>query len=237
MLQRWTPGRLSRRAALGALAGLAAATRARAEGGVDVDLALVLAIDCSFSVDSNEYALQMQGLAQAFFSADVREAIAAGKNGRIAVSAFHWSDADNQQVILPWMVVTGKSDAEEAGAKLATTPRRLAPGGTGIGAAMLFGMTLLASAPQAQRRVIDVSSDGRNNVGPSAPRVRDVLVAQGITINGLVIRNEWPTLDVYFQDHVVGGDGHFVITADDYEAYAEAILRKLVREITGPGVA
>lgn len=231
-----TRDRFSRRAALQFLTVLAAAPQARA-ATPNVDLALILAIDCSFSVDAHEYSLQMQGLAQAFFSAEVSEAIAAGSLGRIAVSAFHWSDADNQQLIQPWMVIAGRPDAEEIGARLAITPRQLAPGGTGIGAALLFGLNLLGSAPAAKRRVIDVSSDGRNNVGPPAPRVRDVLVAQGIAINGLVIRNEWPTLDVYFQDSVVGGEGHFVISADDYDAYAEAILRKLVKEITGPGVA
>ena len=31
----------------------------------EVDLALVLAVDCSFSVDAKEFALQMQGLGQA----------------------------------------------------------------------------------------------------------------------------------------------------------------------------
>jgi hypothetical protein len=67
--------------------------------------------------------------------------------------------------------------------------------------------------------------------------VRDRLVAQGITINALTILNEWPTLDIYFQNQVVGGEGHFVIPANDYSAYADAIYRKLLREITGPGIS
>ena len=61
-------------------------------------------------------------------------------------------------------------------------------------------------------------------------------MADGITINGLTILNEWPTLDTYFESNVVGGTGHFVIPANDYEAYGEAIFRKLLREITGPGI-
>jgi hypothetical protein len=58
-----------------------------------------------------------------------------------------------------------------------------------------------------------------------------------MTINGLAILDEWPTLDLYFQRQVVGGPNHFVIVANDYEAYGRAIHRKLLQEITGPGVS
>jgi hypothetical protein len=116
-------------------------------------------------------------------------------------------------------------------------PRRLAEGGTSISTALQFSAALFQTAPSAERRVIDMSSDGRNNVGIAVPLVRDRLVAQGITINALTILNEWPTLDKYFENNVVGGQAHFVIPANDYEAYAEAIYRKLLREITGPGIS
>jgi hypothetical protein len=58
-----------------------------------------------------------------------------------------------------------------------------------------------------------------------------------MTINGLAILDEWPTLDVYFQRQVVGGPDHFVIVANDYADYGRAIYRKLLQEIAGPGVA
>jgi hypothetical protein len=103
---------------------------------------------------------------------------------------------------------------------------------------MRFGAAMLEAAPMvAERRVIDISSDGRNNIGISPDRVRNQIVRRGITINGLVIINEWPTLDSYFEQQVVGGPAHFVIIANDYPAYAEAIYRKLLREITGPGIS
>lgn len=235
MAPRRTPDRLTRRAALQTLLATAAGPALAAD--TPVDLALVLAIDCSASVDPHEYALQMQGLARAFASAEVQQAIAAGKLHRIAITAFHWSETDNQRMVLPWTTLAAKRDADAVAALLAAAPRTLDPGGTAIGAAMLFAYGLLKTAPDAPRRVIDISSDGRNNVGPPSTRVRDALVAKGLTINGLVIRNEWPTLDVYFDKQVVGGEGHFVISADDYQAYGEAIQRKLVKEITGPGVA
>jgi hypothetical protein len=203
----------------------------------EVDLALVLAIDCSFSVDANEFRLQMEGLGRAFMRDDVKAAIRKGDRQRIAVAAMQWSDETNQMVVLPWTIIAGDADADEVGAVLARMPRRLAEGGTSISTALTFGAALFVAAPPTGRRVIDVSSDGRNNIGPPVNAARDRIVAQGITINALVILNEWPTLDVYFEKQVVGGQAHFVIPANDYDAYAEAIYRKLLREITGPGIS
>lgn len=203
----------------------------------DVDLALVLAIDCSFSVDAREFALQMEGLGRAFMREEVKRAIAQGARQRIAVTAIQWSDDQNQSVILPWTIVAGSADADELGLTLQSLTRRLTQGGTSISAALIYSASLFDSAPSAERRVIDVSSDGRNNSGVPVSPVRDRIVAEGITINGLTIINEWPTLETYFENNVVGGYGYFVIPANDYEAYGEAIFRKLLREITGPGIS
>ena len=202
----------------------------------EVDLALVLAIDCSFSVDSHEFAVQMRGLGQAFMNEAVKKAIAQGARQRIAVTAVQWSDNRNQRVVLPWTIVSGGADADELGQIFIHTQRQLTEGGTSLSTALTFSAALFASAPSAERMVIDVSTDGRNNSGPPVAPVRDRVVAQGITINGLTILNEWPTLNTYFEGNVAGGPGHFVIPANDYDAYGEAILRKLVREITGPGI-
>ena len=202
-----------------------------------VDLALVLAIDCSFSVDANEFRLQMEGMGQAFMREEIKRAIGLGPNGRIAVLAFQWSDENNQTVILPWTVISNGAEADLFGATLAATPRKLAEGGTSISIALEFAASLFASSPPAERLVIDVSSDGRNNIGPPVAFVRNRIVRQGITINALTILNEWPTLDKYFEENVVGGQAHFVIPADNYDDYADAIYRKLLREITGPGIS
>ncbi len=203
----------------------------------EVDLALILAIDCSFSVDSREFALQMEGLGRAFMSDDVTSAIAQGKHKRISVAVVQWSDDLNQMTVLPWTVIASGPDAAALGARLVAMPRQLAQGGTSISAALSFSQGLFGSAPPAARQVIDVSADGRNNSGAPVPVVRDALVAQGITINGLTILNEWPTLDTYFEANVAGGQDSFVIPAQDYEDYGEAMLRKLLREITGPGIS
>jgi hypothetical protein len=215
---------------------LAVRSDSRAED-YQVDLALVLAIDCSFSVDSNEFRLQMEGLGRAFMHREIHEAISKGATGRIAVIALQWSDENNQMVVVPWTVISNPDQAEALGQILARMPRRLAEGGTSISTALQFSAMQFDQAPSAERRVIDVSSDGRNNIGPPVNMVRDRIVARGITINALVILNEWPTLDQYFERNVVGGQANFVIAANDYVSYAEAIYRKLLREIVGPGIS
>ena len=232
--------RLALAAAL-ALAGLAALAPAgrgplRAEAGPEVDLVLVLAVDCSYSVDSTEYRLQMEGIARAFETADVQRAIRQGAFGRIAVTVMQWSDDESQAVVVPWTVVDGEATARRFAAAVSAAPRQLAEGGTAIGAALRVAAGLSLAAPFSPvRRVIDISSDGRNNRGDVVETSRDAVVAQGITINALAVLNEWPTLDKYFEQRVAGGPYHFVMVANDYAAYAEAIYRKLLREITGPG--
>ena len=153
----------------------------------EVDMALVLAIDCSFSVDANEFRLQMEGLGQAFTRPEVKEAIAKGPNGRIAVIAMQWSDEANQMVIVPWTVIAGDNDANRLGAALMEIPRRLAEGGTSISMAMEYAASLFNDAPPSPRRVIDISSDGRNNIGPPVALSRNKVVKMGITVNALTI--------------------------------------------------
>jgi hypothetical protein len=180
----------------------------------------------------------MQGLGQALRRKEIHDAIAQGTTGRIAVSVFQWSDDRSQLIVVPWTIIDGSASASSLADKLETMPRKLAEGGTSISSAMRFAAAMLEAAPmRSERLVMDISSDGRNNIGISTDRVRNDIVNRGITINGLVIINEWPTLDVYFEQQVVGGPAHFVIVANDYPAYAEAIYRKLLREITGPGVS
>jgi len=109
-------------------------------------------------------------------------------------------------------------------------------GGTGISAALIFGGSLMTLAPAATRRVIDLSTDGRNNLGRPVYQARDQLVARGITINGLAIVNEWPTLDRYLEREVTGGPANFVVKAESYDDFGAAMQRKLIREIVGPGL-
>lgn len=205
---------------------------------LSVDLALVLAVDCSYSVDAHEFRLQMQGIANAFRQKAIQDAITNNTVGRIAVALVEWSDDKNQVMAIRWQLIDSKAAALAFADIVAQTPRKLADGATAIGAMLQFSEAALLTAPVAPtRRVIDVSSDGRNNRGIRVTIARDEVVSKGITINALAILNEWPTLNYYFNQQVVGGPYHFTIIANDYVAYAEAIYRKLLKEITGPGMS
>ncbi len=212
--------------------------KSAALGGQDiVDLALVLAVDSSYSVDTVEYRLQMQGLAAAFRNSEVIEAIKNGPSGRIAVSVVQWSDSKSQVVVIPWRIISGQKTAADLSSTLSQTPRQTASGGTSITTMIKKGAAMLSRLPfYAQRKVIDISADGRNNNGGDPRPVRNLVAANGITINGLAIINEVITLDKYFEIYITGGPGNFVIVANDYSAYATAIKRKLILEILGPGL-
>ena len=199
---------------------------------VEVDLALVLALDSSASVDAEEFALQRGGLAAAFRDREVVEAIAAGPLRRIAVTVMEWAGAVQQVVSVEWVVVADSTGALELADRIDALDLAIPTGATSIAGALIFGNALLRTAPfDATRRVIDLYGDGRNNQGQNVEYVRRLVVAHGVTINGLAILNEHPTLNHYFQDRVIGGPGAFVEIAEDYSAYVGAIRRKLIREI------
>jgi Protein of unknown function (DUF1194) len=224
---------LSKRQLFGLVAASAIARYARA-ATPEVDLALVLAIDCSYSVNASEYHLQMSGLGRAFMNPQIFDAISRGPRKKIALSAFLWSEDQNQKLIIPWRMISTAQQAISIGSHLIYTARDLSPGGTSISSALLYAQKLLATAPNAFRRVVDVSTDGHNNSGLETSEVRDQLSAAGITINALAIVNEVRDLKAYLKNEVTSGEGSFVIQANSYEVYGEAILKKLVKEIEGP---
>lgn len=201
----------------------------------NVDLNLVLAIDCSFSVSAAEYQLQMSGTAAAFLDDDVIAAIESGKFGQIAVSVVQWSNDDSQIVVIPWTRISNAAEATQIAADILATPRRAKDGATSISQMIYFGLELLAAAPfQAERRTIDIAGDGENNIGPDVRPARDYAVSLGVTINGLAILNAQKRLDRYYRRNVIGGLAAFVEIANDFDAYEAAIKAKLLKEIQQP---
>lgn len=206
-------------------------------GESEVDLALVLALDCSGSVDEQEFALQMEGLGRAFQRQEIHDAIRHGTLQRIAVSVMQWSGRNNQVTVLPWTVISNADEAKRFGVLLGGTRRGLDPTATSISSALIHADDLLSTSPRAARQVVDLSADGPNNVGPPLQVVRRRLLDKGITINGLAIQNEWRALGNYLEAEVAGGEGHFVVRASDYADFSDAMFRKLLKEITGPGTS
>ncbi len=209
---------------------------------VDVDLALVLAVDVSRSMDRDEQVLQRDGYVAAFRHREVIQAIRAGAIGRIAVTYMEWSGPSYQRVLVPWTIVGSRDEAETFASLLEKAPMTRESGTSISGgleaAARLFG----SSGARGERQVIDVSGDGPNNRGQPVAATRDSLVRRGISINGLpiVLKTDdpfgvfnIPNLDDYYKDCVIGGLGAFMVTVNAPEGFERAIRRKLVLEISG----
>jgi hypothetical protein len=229
---------LRHRAAAAGLGLVLVGTVPAAAQAQDVDLLLVLAVDASSSVSTEEFDLQMRGLALAFRDPAVTQAIRASGDLGIAVSLIQWSDSRKQAMAVDWTIVRDEAEAAALADEIEAAPRYLIGGGTAIGGALEYALRQLDNnAFRARRKVIDVSGDGRTNQGVQPADVRDLAVAEGVTINGLAILNEDPTVDSYYYANVIGGTGAFVMTANDYEAYGEAIQAKLIKEIAGVPVA
>src|SRR6266567_2940606 len=193
-------------------------------------VALVLAIDVSESVSSERYVLQHDGIARAFETPLLIDAIAAVPGG-IEALVLEWSDPDKIAITVGWTRIADRAAAAAFSASVRAT-ERTSHGLTAIGSAMLAAAAAFEQMPEpAGHRVIDVSGDGMANFGVPPATARDALVKQGITINGLAILSEEPWLEDYYSRNVVGGPAAFVVVAKSFDSFAEAMLRKLVQEV------
>ncbi|MBP5855377.1 DUF1194 domain-containing protein [Marivibrio halodurans] len=203
-----------------------------ADQGRTVDLLLVLAIDCSYSVDTQEYDLQRQGIAHALRDPEIRQAISAGPYASIAIAVVQWSSATSQVLALPWTLLDGPASIDAAIARIGGLKRATRDGATAISTAIGYSLGVLDRSPyRAVRRIIDISGDGRHNNGPDLEHFRLTAAARGVTVNALAILNEEWTLDLYYKDKVIAGFGAFVERANAYPDYRDAIRRKMLREI------
>jgi len=211
----------------------------KGSSATDVDVELVLAVDVSYSMDSDEQALQREGYTSALTSREFLDALRQGVHGRIAITYFEWAGVGDQKVVMPWRVIDGPESARAVADEISSAPYRRAYR-TSISGALLFAAPLFdANQHRGIRRVVDVSGDGVNNQGPPVTAMRDDILQKGITINGLPIMLKRPmassmdieNLDVYYEDCVIGGPGAFVVPIKDRDKFKEATRTKLVLEI------
>lgn len=222
----------------GAVFAVAFSSLAAAAADTTVDLELVLAVDVSRSMDIDEQTLQRNGYVAAFRHKDVIEAISSGPTGRIAVSYVEWAGPAFQTTLLPWTIIDGADAAHAFADRLAAAPMSREHG-TSISNGLIYvGPSFDGNGIAGERRVVDVSGDGPNNMGVPVNVARDPLVASGVTINGLPIMIKRPggfasieNLDIYYEDCVIGGTGAFLVPVTDIQKLASAIRRKLVLEI------
>jgi len=198
-------------------------------------LALVLAIDVSASVTADSYVLQHDGIARAFVSPRLAEAISSAPGG-IEVLVLEWSDPDKIAVTVDWTRVADVPSANDFAAAVRAS-RRSSAGITAIGPALLAAAAAFDHLPEPTgHRMIDISGDGMANFGLPPAVARDRILAGGIAINGLAILTEEPWLADYYRTNVIGGPAAFVVIARTFDDFADAMLRKLVQEVAGASV-
>ena len=203
-----------------------------------VALELLLAVDCSSSVSNGEFDLQMQGIAAAFRHPAVHEAIKDYAAEGIAVGLVQWSSTSNQKLSVDWALVDDQASAEAFAAATDRQRRSVGGGRTAIGEAIVFSLAEMETNEfDGARKVVDVSGDGLWNQGRPPEEAKLLAEASGTTINGLAVLSLEPGLADHYRDSVITGPEAFVITARRYSDFAEAILRKLLREIVGPRIA
>ena len=209
----------------------------------EVDLLLVLSSDVSRSIDTQKFKLQRDGYAAAIVNPRVIQAIRSGALGQIGVSLVEWSGIGAQKIVVDWTIIRDEVSAKDFSAQVIEAPRAFADR-TSISGGIDFAVAQLARSPyHAARRTIDISGDGNNNSGRDVTVARDEALAKGVTINGLVILTENPSyfgadhtnplggLDNYYRNNVVGGPGAFVMVAENFNSFGQAILNKLIAEI------
>lgn len=216
---------------------------AAAVAAESADLLLVLAADVSRSIDYQKFELQRKGYAAAMSDPRVIDAIRSGPNGRIGISFVEWSGFGAQKLVIDWTAIADAASAHAFGDRIRNAPRSFSDR-TSISGGIDFAAEQFDRASlSASRHIIDLSGDGTNNAGRTVELARDEAVAKGITINGLVILSEqampWNPehtnpeggLAHYYSQHVIGGPGAFVMVAQDFNSFGQALINKLVAEI------
>ncbi len=193
------------------------------------EVALALTVDVSGSVDRQEYALQMNGLAGALRDPTVSQALV---NRKAAFMLVQWTGTSRQVVSLPWQRMTSFEEVEEFADRAASAPRQWRNFSTAIGDALTFTSGQFEAVTDCKRKVIDVSGDGYSNEGIEPLALRRHLVEDGFTINGLAIEGSSDNLTKYYRDYVIAGPKAFVMTANTFDEYPKRIKQKLFREVT-----
>lgn len=199
-----------------------------------MELHLVLAFDVSASVNDVEFDIQRTGTAQALRHPSIGAAIVEAEGG-VAISIVQWSSISLQAMGLDWQILQSGEDVAAFAGRVQAMERKLSGGGTMIHTGLEFAARQLDVAPgTARRQVIDLSGNGRSDDHDKILETRDHLLSEAVVINALAIEEHNDRLTTYYRDFLIGGPGAFVITADEFEDFEEAMRRKLHREIMGP---
>jgi hypothetical protein len=200
------------------------------------DVALVLAVDGSGSVDTGEFAFQKTAIATSLRDPDVLDVIQ--KAGMVSVAVIFWGDPERRIQETPAVIIERPADADRLARMVEGLPREVL-GGTGLGNGIIAALGKLMAMGCAHRQIINVSGDGKESIiyrrkyPYITPRTAKAMAeASGVTINALAISNAESTLANYYELEVITGPNAFVMEVGSYADYAEALRLKLIREIT-----
>ena len=223
------------------LLGLAASSAGGAEP-LATDVNVVTGLDLSESVSGADLRLQLAGMAQALRAPAFLAAVGRGRQGRIGFAVFAWYHGQFPEVA-PWRVIASTADAEaaardlEAFATIDVTAAALARERfyagrlTGLARAIDHARDLIGSAPfRSGRSVVNIIGNGADNVGGDVAAARGRLVADGATVNGVVIGDDHALLAYYLRE-VSGGQGAFVMAATEPAEIEEVLMRKFLRDL------
>lgn len=195
------------------------------------ELALLLAVDVSGSVDRNEYITQMRGLSDALREEDVATALV---RLEAEVALMQWTGSSRQAVTLPWRRMESFAAVHSMADSIENDARIWRNFSTSIGEALSAALVAFNAVPDCTKKVVDVSGDGVSNEGIGPAELKSAFNAAGITVNAVAIETDSTDLTAYFFENVITGAGAFVMTADGFEDYPAAIKRKLRREVVEP---
>ncbi len=198
------------------------------------DLALALAVDVSGSVDSNEFRIQMDGLAAGLRDPIVSEALVRGQAQLMLVQ---WTGASRQRVTIPWTRIDSFDALDRFADQVAQDPRVWRNFSTAIGEALETTVSSFDAVSECRRLLIDISGDGISNEGVEPTQIHGLLKDRGVTVNAIAIEESEPDLTAYFYENVIVGEGAFVVSAAGFADYPERIRKKLLREVTQQSAA
>lgn len=198
-------------------------------------LALLLGLDISSSVDSEEDALQRGGMAAALTAPEVRAAFFA-VDAPVALGVFEWSGRYNQEVILDWTLIDTQDRLGQVADAIAASRRSYDEFPTAMGEALKFAAEMIDRAPACWQKTIDIAGDGENNEGDGPSLVYQDPAFDQITVNGLVVANaaDFQTeadLTQFYRTRVLHGPSAFMVVANGFDDYERAMREKLEREL------
>lgn len=197
-----------------------------------VDMALLLAVDASASIDKGLLDFQLRGHAAAFRHPAVGEAVARNGGGGVAVMLAQFAGPETLTGLVPWRVLRDAADCQNMAGAIDAVPGVAMGGATALGSAVVQAVGLLDAAPfRTARRTIDLVSNGFSNAGIDPVSARGFAAGANVTVNALAILNEYEWLEDYYGDNVIAGRGAFVRSADNLDSFASTLIGKLVTEI------